>query len=605
MTFTKPMTEQEWQNKYKQSATQKDADIRDPQNRANMGYYTAISAPAEPQFQAAEQKAKNPVMRGANFTTNLLGLGPAADVFSKHIARNKTFNRAIGTDVEASREFIEQPTARETTGALAQTAATTASPLIAPISMPGMIAAGAGLGYTYDVGGDLIAGESLGKTLTPGAATAVGTIAPPVLRGIGAGTASLIGRASANKVPKLTPGLIDTIGDTARNTAGVVRQTTEEVAGRAGRVGQRAVSSVTDKAAQAKRIQQLPNYARPAARVGINDAVIDMATDPNPATQDAMREMVRIAESQTSRTGRAGTRPSMVAEDAAVDQLRLINEARQGVGQKIGEMSRNLPQAQSIDTRPMIETLDSVMAQNGIVRQADSSIQFTNKAITPEQQTVIRNLYKLATQDQTLSAQQIHQMDQLFSSLQRQSRIIDKVDSVYVTVPGPDNTPVQTDIFRAFRDVYSQKLDEVAPDMRQLNQDYRVLRNLVDNIEDKVARTPGFESLPTNERFAEAGLRQMFGRGVNSPQLAQLYDVMDDTARGLGYQGARADDLYWFSTQLDGIYPQNVPPTGFDAGITSGVRGAFQSFARGITRAGEIKPEDQQKALRQLVDLNN
>lgn len=586
MTFTKPMTEQEWQEKYKQPATQLDKPLTDPQARSTAGFFTGISLPAQPEFQAAEAQAKK-----GNMFSRLLGLTDATDILGAHIARSRVGNRLIGGDLEASREFIEQPTRQQTTGALFQTGATIASPAIAPVGLPAMMAAGGALGYAYDVGADMIAEESLGETLTPGLATAAGVVAPPIIKGIAAGVSSLIGRTASQQVPKVTSGLVEPI-ETGVMAA---RQAGEEAVSRVGRVAQRGQQAVTEAADKARRIAAAPKNVRPAIRVGIADDVVELAIQANSQTKDAMRQMVQIAQQGSKR---AGEGPGQVAADAAVQQLRVIESAKRDIGAKIGEASRSLPQAHNIDIRPATEALDSVLSQNGIVRQADGTFIFQNKSITPEQRKVVENLYRLATEDQTLSAQQVHQMDQLFSKLQRQANVIDKVDNIFVDVPTPDGQVTKANIFKVFRDVFGKQLDELSPDMRSLNQEYRKLVNLVDDIESGIAKTPGFETL-ASDNFAESGLRQMFGRGVKSEQLVQLYDVMDTTARSLGYDGARADDLYRFAIELNRVFPETVPPTSLEGNLSTSL---MNTLGR-IAGAGRVTPADEQAAMRALVGL--
>jgi hypothetical protein len=589
MAIKEPMTAAEYKKKYGVPV-----NFNMPEDqlvKAAHGFQTSIFSPAEPSFEAASKKAK-----GGNMVTRLLGLNEASDVFGAHIARNPLGAALTGGNVDASQEFIEKPTAGQTAGAVLQAGAAIASPAIAPISMPGMMVAGGALGYSYDVGSDMIAQESLGKTLTPGIATAAGVIAPPVLSkaiGVSAGVASLIGRSATQQVPRLTRGL----GALGEGVANVARQGADETASRIGRAFSHGAESVSDVAEKAVKMKKAPANARPAIRTGIEDEVIELATKSNPQTREAMREMVAMAEQGT---GKAGTGPGRVAADKAVEQLHLIEGAKRDIGAKIGEASRNLPQAQSIDMSRTLQTLDDVLSQNGIIRQADGSFTYTNKGITPEQKKVIENLHKLATEDSVLSAQQIHQMDQLFSKLQRQSNVIDKVDNIFLEVPGPDGQ-TKTNLFKVFRDVFGQQLDELSPDMRALNSDYRKLTNLVDDIESSIAKTPGFESLPMNDNYAEAGLRQLFSRGQKADQMVDLYEIMDSTSRSLGYQGARADDLYSFALELNKIYPDNVPPTSFEGNIMSA---AGQIF-RKLTQAGKVTPKDQQKALSKLLEETN
>lgn len=578
------MSPQEFQSKYGVPVN-RSSDFKDSQVRASVGYETSMFAPTQPSFDAANTQAKK-----GNMVTRLLGLNPAVDVFSRGIARSKVGAALTGGDVEASREYIEAPTGKEFAGAAMQTAATALAPAIAPVGLPAMMASGAALGYTYDVGADLIDDKSIGQTLTPGAATVAGIVVPPILKGVSAGVSSLIGRTATQQVPRVTSGLLDA----AETGVMATKQAGEEVVGRVGRVAKRGVEEIQSAAEKAQRIKAAPENVRPAIRANIDREIVDLATKSNPQTQQAMRQMVEIAEQGT---GKAGTGPGSVAADKAVEQLKLITKAKRDIGTKIGEASRSLPQAQNINMSTSVESLDKILMQNGIIKQVDGSFVFNNKSITPEQKKVVENLYKLATEDQTLSAQQIHQMDQLFSKLQRQANVIDKVDNIFVEVPTADGT-TKANIFKVFRDVYGKQLDELSPEMRALNTEYRKLTNLVDDVESGIAKTPGFESL-AGENFAESGLRQIFGRGVKSDQLAKLYDIMDSTSRSLGYDGARADDLYRFAIELNRIYPENVPPTSFEGGITTSLANVLGK----LTGAGKITPADEQAAIRALVGL--
>lgn len=544
-------------------------------------------APMSPTVQAADKQAKK-----GNVVTRLLGLNPAVDVFSRAIARNPVGAALTGGDVEASRQFIDAPSGKEMLGATLQTAATAIAPAVAPIGLGKAMLAGGALGYAYDVGSDLAEDQSVGESLKPGVGTVAGIAAPPIIKGVAAGVSSLIGRTAAQQVPRITSGLTDAV----ETGALAIKQGSEETASRLGRIAERGKDTITASADKARLIKQAPDNVKPAVRVNIDNQIIKMATDSNPQTKQAMREMVNLAEQGV---GKAGTGPGRVAADTAVEQLNTITQAKRDIGAKIGEASRSLPQAQNISMQPAVETLDTVLSQNGIVKQANGTFVFQNKSITPEQQKVVANLYKLATEDSVLSAQQVHQMDQLFSKLQRQANVIDKVDNIFVDVPSVDGQTTKANIFKVFRDVFGKQLDELSPDMRALNTEYRKLTNLVDDIESGIAKTPGFESL-AGENFAESGLRQIFGRGVKSDQLAKLYDIMDSTSRSLGYDGARADDLYRFAIELNRVYPENVPPASFEGGITTSISNVLGK----ITGAGKITPADEQAAIRLLVGID-
>ena len=73
---------------------------------------------------------------------------------------------------------------------------------------------------------------------------------------------------------------------------------------------------------------------------------------------------------------------------------------------------------------------------------------------------------------------------------------------------------------------------------------------------------------------------------------------MDETARALGYKGANPADLIDFAEELRKIYPETIPPTGFQGGIRTSISG----FIEKVAELGAPGAKDQQKALRELID---
>jgi hypothetical protein len=308
-----------------------------------------------------------------------------------------------------------------------------------------------------------------------------------------------------------------------------------------------------------------------------------------------MREMVTMAEAP--KTGRAVPLPTAKAGDVAVDQYNTVLKAKQQVGKRIGELSDSLPQAQNIDNLPTLRQLRAVLSKNGIMPMQGGKLRFDGLKYTQEEEAVIQKLYDAATKKETLSARQIHEIDQLFSKLQRQSNTIDKVGSIYVDTPnGKQN------IFALFRNAYRTRLDDIAPEFRALNKQYADFTNLVESIEGSLIKTKDFGDLiaPDGAVYAEAGLRRMFGEGVNASANADLYEALDSVARANGYSGARADELYYFGNKLRDIYPETIPETGLRKNISTSIR----DVAGEVLDIGRSQPIDKQRALKKLLGIS-
>lgn len=170
----------------------------------SIGQKSAIEFEESAIENAETKPALKPI---SNKITDFLGLDKATDTFGAAIARTRLGAKLTGTDVEANREFIEAPTGKELAGAALQTGAVVAGTALGgPASMVGKAALGAGLGYAYDVGGDLQKDSTIKETLTPGMGTVVGAAAPFVAKGLGKVLGGPSTTASADDLVRMAAG---------------------------------------------------------------------------------------------------------------------------------------------------------------------------------------------------------------------------------------------------------------------------------------------------------------------------------------------------------------------------------------------------------------
>jgi len=537
------------------------------------------------------------INQGAQGFTKAIGLGGATDVFGKLIARSSIGAALTGGNVEASREFIGAPSGKQIAGAAAQTAAIPAGVLLTGgTSLAGQVAAGAGLGYLYDVGADYAEGKTGAENWKPGAETIAGAAIPIALRGAGVGLRGLgsLGDKATTGVQKIAGEAVEGITDSIPTTG--IGQRAREFAQRFPRAVRRVGEYVDEGAEIAQRKQTGSPAVVRALDEGLPVQTVDFVQQFDTPTRQSAKEMFELAEA-----GRGAALPQTVPGRIAGNQLDLVEQQRKTIGAQIGEFSDSLP-TQSQDITPALQNLDSVLSQNGIIAQ-NGNLVFDNVAITPKQQGILQELYSLSTQRTEMSPRQIHQMDQLFSKLQREARF-EGVDDVFVKVPTAEGT-TDTNIYKVFRDVFGQKLDEIAEqagrsDIRDLNREYRTLRNLTDNVESTIVRQSRLDGVNVDpSESASVALRRLFSNAQSKAEYQEIYDQLDATSRSLGYDGARADTLMdFYLTDMKPLYPDTVAPASFEGGI----RGALSGFVDKVTSLGSPDVKDQREALKLLLE---
>lgn len=536
-----------------------------------------FSAPASP----APQK-ESLIGKSARAVTDFLGLGAAADVFGAHAAR-----AGFGPQTaEQGREFIEQPTARETAGAVLQTGATAAGAAIGgPASLGGKVALGLGLGYAYDIGQDLAEGKTDEEAITPGFGAATGILGP-------VGGKAGQGAAAAARSAK------DAITH-SRVVKGALGEVIE-LAERVPRFVSRKSAQIRDAATRAERIANSPAPVGNALKAGIDERVVNTIEQADDVTREGYEKIVRLAEESVDTKGtlKATARPEIVAGEAAADQYKLIDTKRREIGKKIGDEVAKLSRDEQVPMKESYDTLDAALNELGVgVNYADSgaTLDFSKTGFTKAQRAKISELYQLATEGgDTLTPAQIHAKDRIFSQLQREARM-ENIGDIMVDVG--DGT---VSLFRVFRDVYSDTLERVAPNIKPLNKQYRNLVTFLDDIESSIVKSGKFE---TNSRldpaeFAQTNLRRLFSEAQSAADYRAIAEEMDAAARALGYQGAIPADLARFAYEIRKIYPETTPRTSFEGGIKASIGGAIDA----VLEAGKPDLADQQKALRALIN---
>ena len=533
---------------------------------------------------------------GAQKVTNFLGMGAATDVLGRAIARTGVGARLTGSDVETNRQFVEAPTRSQVGGALLQTGVTAAS-LAIPAALPlkAAIGAGAVAGYAYDIGQDLAAGKSTQEVLTPGMGAVAGSLGPVAgPAAVGAGKAIKAGAEAAT---------------TAVTNSPVVKgalQTGIEFAERVPRFVSKKQVELRDQATKAQRMATAPEPVRNALKADVPEPIINTIEQADDATREGYRQIVQLAEESVSTTGtlKTSARPEIVAGEAVAEQYKLVDAKQKEIGAAIGEAVKSLSKDTDIySMRPAYNELNDALADAriGITMAPDKSVgtlNFGKSGFTRAQRAKIQELYELATEGgDALTAAEIHAKDRLFSQLQREARM-EGIGDIMVDTPEG-----KMSLFRIFRDVYSDNLERLSPELKTLNRQYRNLSTFTEEIENTLIKTGKFE---TNSKidpseYAQTNLRRLFSEAQSATDYRAIAEELDNASRALGYSGAKPEDLARFALEMRKIYPDTTPRTGIE-GV---MRTSFGGMVDTIMNAGKADLTDQQKAIRALLESSD
>lgn len=371
-------------------------------------------------------------------------------------------------------------------------------------------------------------------------------------------------------------------------------QTGKELLERVPRFFGRVQEGVTEAGIRAEKIRTATPEIAQALKVNLPEKYINTIEQADDVTKQAYKRVLDIAE-ETPKTVGVKTNPTIVGGELAGKQYETIDKQRRLVGSQIGEQIEKLGKSKvTANMGASFKQIDDVLSQNGIKVGLDGKLSFVGK-FTPAERARIQELYTLSREaGETLTAKQVRDMDNLFSKLQRETRM-EGIGDLRVSANGQDMS-----LFRIFRDVYSNQLENIAPEIKALNREYRNLITLTDDIEDSIIKTPNFNITKATDpaEFAKVNLRRIFGESQSSPAYEAIADEMDTIARQLGYADAKPKDVAAFAQEIRELFPTSIPRTGFTGGIRAGISDIIEK----VSEVGAPNVKDQQKALRALLD---
>lgn len=430
---------------------------------------------------------------------------------------------------------------------------------------------------------------SLAKT---GVKTGVG-IAGDISKGVKS-TASDVVSSAKSGVSSMSNG-IDSVSTTVGKSG--VGQIVSEFAERVPRALGRVQEKVSEATVRAERIKSSSPAVQKAIKSNLDERIINTVNQADDATRQSYKDVLDIADESPKTIG-TKKQPTVVGGELASKQYDLINKQKQAIGKKIGDTAKQLSKTEKVNMQDSFNQMDDVLAGQGITptyTKKGVQLDFSGSKYTPAQRAKIQELYDLATEGgDTLSPSQIRSKDQLFSTLKRESQYEGVGDLIIETSEGNKS------LFNVFRDIYSSKLDTISPEMKVLNNQYRKLSQITDDIEDSIFKTPNFNVTKSVDpaEFAKVNLRRIFGEAQSSPVYEAVADIMDKVARQLGYKGATPKTVAEFAQEMRKLYPEIIPKTGFTGGIRAGIGDIIEQ----VSKVGAPNLSDQQKALRELLE---
>lgn len=381
-----------------------------------------------------------------------------------------------------------------------------------------------------------------------------------------------------------------------KQTGGII-QTGKELLERVPRALGKGKEYIEEASERAVRIKNASPVVQKAIKSNLDEKIINTIVQSDEPTKNAFKQVVDIAE-DTGKTIGMKKQPTIIGGELAAKQYDLINKQKKSIGSQLGEVTKELSKTEKVNMQDSFGVLDDILSNQNIkpfYTKNGVKLDFTGSKYTPAERTKIQQLYNLATEGgDSLSPLQIREKDQLFSKLKRESNF-EGIGDIVIDTPDGNKS-----LFNVFRDVYSSKLDTVSPEIKVLNNEYRKLSQVTDDIEDSIFRTPDFNVTKTVDpaEFAKVNLRRIFGEAQSSPVFEAVADQMDTLARALGYADATPKQVAEFAQYIRKLYPDIVPKTGFQGGIKAGIGDIIEK----ISEFGKPDLIDQQRVLKELLN---
>lgn len=402
------------------------------------------------------------------------------------------------------------------------------------------------------------------------------------------------------------PSLSDRISSTiSPGNASGITQIARETLDRIPRAASRATENIEDAAARAAAISSAPTpQAANALRNSVDTDIVSRITSAERNQAKILNDFAELA-SNPNRGAKNVLEPLGNEVARAYDSVR--GELRR-IGSEIGDVANSIPKSGRVDTNSLYGRLDDTLKANGIEPvYGDGGVQLRfGSGFTENDRRAIQGLYEEATRlGDNITPQDVYKLDRVFSRLKRETQIRENLSDIRFNVQQGEET-VSRNAFDAFRDIFSQELERISPEIRNLNRQYAPLRTFVDEVDDTIFKAfPDDKSTLANEvtrgEFAPNSIRRAFSNAVSAPEYRATIQALERRARDLGWEGP---DLLDTGDLIIRLQQQYFPDT---RQITS-LGGEIQSIpltlggvAERVLNVGRVNQDDTRKALVELI----
>ena len=351
-----------------------------------------------------------------------------------------------------------------------------------------------------------------------------------------------------------------------------------------------------------------------AIRIGVPDKIRNDVKTYDPATLSLAQDMINQGESVGKTMRFENTPRDLAGKNFTETYGNFIEKPRRDIGKKINERVSALPK-KPIDITDSLSNLEDSLFNNGvaIIRGENGTPKLTllpESSLTDQQFNIVKNLYErsiLGGNAQTPLA--IRNKDAFFSKARREAIADNVADLTYTKADG-----TTSNIYDDFKSVFSNKLAEVDPDLKQLLTDYAPYAQLRDLVEPQIlgikpSKQVSGQKLSDFYKNAGLNLRKMTSNYNSANDLTKIVESVEELARQNGYKGASNIDANLFARELEKYF--DIKPSGSLGGmlddtaeqiLDTNLPTSKEGIVQKVLEVGKATRGDQAKAIKDYIE---
>lgn len=345
---------------------------------------------------------------------------------------------------------------------------------------------------------------------------------------------------------------------------------------------------VDDIRVENARIRASDPIVGEAIKADVPDAVINLSVKADDAQKEVYREIVGAYK--------AGDQEAIsnTFSRVATEQYDIVDAKRSSIGSQIGETIETLPGG-TVNFRPVVDSVRGDLEQIGFRFDDTGKLTGSRRSgMSAQEEAWVKEIYsKLYEYGDDITWQEMTDLDSLLSRINREAYQAG-VTPPRIKVPNEAGELTDTNLTTYLRDTARGQLETVAPELRDLNNQYRKAVQFQEAL-DQTLFNAGRDLGITMDVGAPAQnrLRRIFSNAQTAEQYKAIARMLDDEARANGYTGPNLELMTDFNLRVQPLYPETIKA----ASLPGGIREAVGRFV-----TGEVDPRKTQEALENLVN---